>query len=246
MQVKKKRIKVIACKVMLRQLYRLAAESPNTVDILWMEQELHTRPEEMRRWLQATIDRIEETESPFDAIVLAYGLCSNGTTGLRTKKTPLVISRAHDCITLLLGDKNKYARLFEENEGGVYWYSQGWLESSLLPGRERYAALREEYAEKYGEDNADYLMEMEQGWMKNYKKAVYIRWPGESGEEEAHTHSEVDFLKWEFESVPGDVSLLAGLINGPWEEDKYLVLPPGVPVAASNDTGILKAGMAHV
>lgn len=239
------RVKVIACKVMLRQLYRLAAESPNVVDILWMEQELHEKPDDMRKWLQATIDRIEAEEQPYDAIALAYGLCSNGTAGLRTKKTPLVVARAHDCITLLLGDRARYARLFEENSGGVYWYSQGWLESALMPGRRRYELLRKDYVEKYGEDNADYLMEMEQGWMRNYRKAVYIRWPGESGADEQKVQGEADFLTWEFQAVDGDTSLLKGLLDGPWDDGRYLVLPPGTPVAASNDESILKAGTAH-
>ena len=238
----KKRIKVIACKVMLRQLYRLAAESENIVDILWMEQELHNTPDSMRVWLQKTIDRIEETEQPYDAIVLAYGLCSNGTVGLRAKKTPLIIPRAHDCITLLLGDRRRYAELFEQNSGGVYWYSQGWVECTLMPGKERYDLQYADYLEKYGEDNAQYLMEMEQGWMREYRKAIYIRWPGDGERDEQKTKDAAAYLKWEYEGIQGDTSLLRALVDGPWDEGLFLVLPSGQPVAASNDPTIVKAG----
>jgi len=38
-----------------------------------------------------------------------------------------VVPRAHDCITLLLGSKERYAKLFGERPG-TYWYSAGWLE----------------------------------------------------------------------------------------------------------------------
>ncbi len=238
------KIKVIACKVMLRQLYALAAESENVVDILWMRQELHAEPDNMRAWLQHTIDRIEAEETPYDAIVLAYGLCSNGTAGLRASKTRLVIARAHDCITLLLGSKSTYAKLFEADSGGIYWYSQGWLESADMPGRERYETLYAEYCEKYGQDNAQYLLEMEQSWMRNYHKAVYISWPHEDEKGAEHTHAQAEFLNWTFERVLGDPSLLRDLIGGRWDEERFLVLEPGAPVAAAYDGGIVRAGKA--
>ena len=35
--------------------------------------------------------------------------------------------------------------------------------------------------------------------------------------------------------------LLQGLLDGPWDEDRYLVVPPGKRIAASFDLQVIKA-----
>ena len=169
------RIAVIACKVLLRELYYLSWNSPHIVEIWPVKQGLHCEPDNLRRKLQATVDAIEADEDISDAICLGYGLCSNGVAGISSQKVPIVIPRGHDCITLLLGSKERYRELFDSHSG-VYWYAPGWIEQSHQPGKERYELLYRQYVEKYGEDNAEYLMDMEQNWMKIYNWAIYIDW----------------------------------------------------------------------
>lgn len=236
-----KRYKFIGCKVLMRELYQLAYSSNNIVDTVWKKQALHNTPDILRREVQAAIDAVEAEEEKYDAILLGYCLCSNGIVGLKSSKTPLVIPRGHDCITMLLGSKEKYQTLFDSYGGGIYWYSPGWIEHSVMPGRERYDIAYKEYAEKYGEDNAQYLMDMEQGWMKEYKCALYVDWP------EAHrpdyagfTSSCAEFLKWEFRAETGDSSLLRDMLNGNWDEGKFLVVPPGETVQPSFDEKIIR------
>ena len=114
--------KMIACKVLLRELYSLAYNCPNAVDITWLRQKLHETPDRLRQEVQDIIDRIDATEGdPCEAILLGYGLCSNGIVGLRSRRYPLVIPRAHDCITFLLGSKERYRQEFEGHSGGIYW-----------------------------------------------------------------------------------------------------------------------------
>lgn len=239
------KMKVIACKVMLRELYTLAAQSPHTVDILWMQQKKHEDPPSMKVWLQKTIDTIEREEEPYDAICLAYGLCSNGTAGLTTTKTPLIIPRAHDCIALLLGSRKTYQQLFEENNGAIYWYSGGWLEGSdMMPSKARTERLYKQYEEKYGEDNAQYLMEMEQGWMKEYNAAFFIEWPSLPNEEAASfTKEAADYLNWEYRTVKGDDILLRKLIFGQWNEEDFLTVPAGKRIVATHDEKVLGVGV---
>jgi hypothetical protein len=38
---------------------------------------------------------------------------------------------------------------------------------------------------------------------------------------------------WEFEALDGDMSLLHRLVDGPWDPDDFLVLPPGQRAAAT-------------
>ena len=96
---------LIACAVISRECYHCAAVSDNIIDIRILDKDLHDMGErKMSAILQDAIDAVD-TEK-YDAILLGYGLCNNGVRGLRST-LPLVIPRAHDCITLLLGSKDK-------------------------------------------------------------------------------------------------------------------------------------------
>ena len=73
------------------------------------------------------------TPSGHDAVALAYGLCNNGLAGLEARRVPLVLLRAHDCITAFLGSRDRYARYFEDRPG-TYFETTGWLERGVDGG----------------------------------------------------------------------------------------------------------------
>ena len=169
------RFQFIVCKALQREAYLCAAQSKHIVDVVLMPQGLHEQPDKLRQKAQEALNRTSDAAGhPYDATLMGYGLCSNGVAGLQCGIT-LVIPRAHDCITLLLGSKEAYKTYFDSHKG-VYWYSAGWIEHSLQPGRERREQTFKKYVEQYGEDNAEYLMEMEEKWMKEYSNATYIDW----------------------------------------------------------------------
>ncbi len=238
-----KRLKFIVCKALWREAYKTAAESRNLVDIRLMPQGLHNEPNRLRRSLAEAIkEDKDENGNTYDAILLGYGLCSNGVVGLKADKVPLVIPRAHDCITLLLGSKEKYKEYFDTHEG-VYWYSPGWIETSTQPGRERYETTYNEYVRRYGKDNAEYLMEMEQRWYREYKWATYVDWGFPKSEDyRRYTKECAEYLNWNYDEVKGDDSLLSDLVNGNWDEKRFLVVSPGQSIAADvNSSRIMKA-----
>ena len=237
-----KRLQLIACKVLQREAYFCAARSKNVVDIVLMEQGLHDEPDRLRREVQKALERTHDIQGrPYDASLLGYGLCSNGVVGL-TAPIPIVIPRGHDCITLLLGSKQRYQEYFDSHRG-VYWYSPGWIESGKQPSRERYEALLEEYTKKYGPDNAQYLMEVEQTWIKEYQWATFVDW----GLIEADAHKDftrqcADFLKWEYDELKGDSGLMQRFVDGPWGEEEFLIVEPGRRIAEDvTNRGIIKA-----
>ena len=45
---------------------------------------------------------------------------------------------------------------------------------------------------------------------------------------------------WTFEKLQGDLSLLQALVDGPWDDARFLIVPPGHRVAASFDEGIVR------
>lgn len=234
---------LIGCKVFTRELYHLCAHSPHNVEIRWMKAALHNFPGTLRPALQAEIDRIEdEEESTCEAILLGYGLCSMGVVGLRTKKLPLVVPRAHDCITLLLGAQKTYRDLFEAHNGGVYWYSSGWIEQFKIPGKQYdEQAKYTEYVMKYGEENAEYLIEMEKGWTQHYDLAALIEWPGLENEKwDEMTRKIAADQNLDYERIEGKDTMLRKMVYGEWDKD-FVVVQPGQELAYASDDTIMIA-----
>jgi hypothetical protein len=216
---------------MQREAYFCAARSVNVIDIILMPQGLHNEPDRLRREVQKALDRTCDAKGRcYDASVLGYGLCSNGIVGL-SAKIPIVVPRGHDCITLLLGSKEKYQQYFDSHRG-VYWYSPGWIENDEQPSRERYERMLKEYEQKYGKDNAEYLLETEQSWMREYNWATYIDWGlANSQQYTQYTKECAEFLGWDYDVLKGDPGLMQRLLDGQWNEDEFLTTMPGERIA---------------
>ena len=248
------RLKVIACKVLTRELGMISADCKNYLDISWLRQGYHDEPNRLHDILQDSIDKIDAGNDPFscgekvgefDAIVLGYGLCSNGVCGVQSKRFPIVVPRAHDCITLFLGSKERYRELFDSNNGGVFWYTPGWIENSLMPSERTYTRKLAEYIEKYGEDNAEYLMEMEEKWMKDYNAVAYVQMPGIAYPDyRGYSQKCAEYLGWAHQEYKGDDSLLHALVDGDWDDERFLVIPPKQSCEQSFDDNILRISTA--
>ncbi len=248
------RLKVIACKVFEREFAMFVARSPHFIDTTFLRQGLHNEPAKLQAVLQAEIDRIDsgddlhtceenETLGNFDAILIGYGLCSNGVVNVSSKKHRLVIPKAHDCLTMFLGSKEAYREYFDKMSGGIYWYTPGWIENTIMPGHDRYQLLYKQYAEKYGEDNAEYLMEMEQGWLKEYKVCAYVDWNCLSFPNHIeYTKQCADYLGWQCDILQGDPKLIDDFLNGNWRDDAFVVAQPGEKLVQSFDEQVIKVG----
>jgi len=243
------RIKLISCEILCRELCFCAAGSPNVVDLEFVTQGLHdVGVEKMSRRIQEHIDCTDAAR--YDAVALGFALCNNGVVGLAARSIPLVVPRAHDCITLFLGSADRYRGIFDNNPG-TYFITTGWRERDHenleSVGEGVLAALGlgksyDEYAAQFGEENAKYLAEMLGDGLRNYSRFVFIRMgvgPEDRAEEE--TRREAERRGWRFESVPGDLRLLRMLCDGDWPADEFLVVPPGGRVKADYAGRIIAA-----
>lgn len=236
------RLKFVICKVMQKEAYLCASRSRNIVDIVLMPQGLHDTPDRLRDEVQEELNKTTDVYGkPYDAILLGYCLCSNGIVGLKSN-VPVVVARGHDCITLLLGSRHKYQDYFDTHRG-VYWYSVGWIENTLMPGKDRYEKILAEYSEKFGQENAEYLMKMEQNWIKEYQHAVFIDWnlPG-SKEYKEYTKQCAAYLNWQYDEITGKTDLMQDLVDGNWRENDFLVIKPGQRIRENlTENEIIKA-----
>jgi len=243
------RLKVVACEVIARELYGRAARARHAADITLLPQGLHDNSDICRARLQELISAAGPDR--YDALLLGYGLCNNSLAGVRAGPIPMVVPRAHDCITLLLGSKERYARLFAEAPG-TYWFSSGWLECSekrgdrIEPrpnsglGPTYKAADYDELVARYGADNAKYLAEFMSHWEDHYTRGALIRF-----DFDRHLGLEERVRKicaekgWAFAAVPGDPALLQAALDADWDPGRFLVLEPGRAVRPCYDDAII-------
>lgn len=241
------RLRAVSCDVLARPIYLCAARSPHVVDVAFLRRGLHNEPPDLRARLQAEIDA---AGPEYDAVVLAYGLCGGATAGLRAGRVPLVVPRAHDCITIFLGSRERYGEQFDAHPG-TYWYVGDHLErddgsgDALLGAGsgsdEAFQATYADYVAKYGKDNADYLMETLGAWRSHYDRAAFIDMGVvDGGVVEARAHAEAERRGWRFERLAGDLQLVRRLLDGDWADD-FLVLEPGERLAMSYEEGVVRA-----
>jgi hypothetical protein len=243
------RLKLIACEILYREICAVVARSTNQVDVQFMPKGLHDQGQEaMNARLAEVVGEVDETA--YDAICLGYGLCSNGVVGLGARRIPLILPRAHDCITLFLGSKEAYQQYFFDHPG-VFFKTTGWLErgselSQHLPDsiqtKSRLVLSYEELVERYGEDNAKFLQQQLTDMTHNYGQITFIETGIEPDDRfERRARAEARDRGWKFEKVSGSLSLFERLVNGPWDEDGFLVVPPGQCIATSFDERVVSA-----
>ncbi len=238
------RLLLLGCGVLLRELSDAIVHSPHLVDAVYLPTGLHdTGTKLMRQGIQEAIDAGEG--KGYDAIVLGYALCGTGLAGVCARSVPVVIARAHDCIALLMGSREKYKEYFNANPG-TYYRSIGWVE--------RQAELTEQVAgiglddnlqaliDKYGEDSGRFLYEEMSGYKRHYSRLTFIR-TGLEVDDSFRQRAEAEAAEkgWKFEEFDGSTSIFRRLLSGDWNED-FLIVQPGQQIISSNDDLILIAG----
>lgn len=238
--------KLICCEVFLREACLAIATTPNVVDLEFTPKGAHENSNELRKIIQEKINAVEKTGG-YDAILLGYGLCGNSTAGITARSVPLVVPRAHDCCTIFLGSKQKFMEYFKDNLSSE-WSSTGYMErgdkDSYLRESDTGKLLGldkayEEYVEQYGEENAKYIWETLHP--KNESdELIYIKIPetehlGYLQKLEAYAEEIGKTVK----VLEGDMRLIRDLVNGNWNQEDFLVVPPGETVKPVYDYDII-------
>ncbi len=250
---KPRKLKFIGCEIIYREACHLAATTRNQVDVEFLRKGLHDleTPSMVAR-VQAAVDAVDPAAG-YEAILLGYARCNDGLAGVTARSIPLVIPRAHDCITFFFGSRRDYREYFDRHPG-TYYMTTGWAERNVsgdyarpaygqqgVMGKLGLAQSREELVARYGEDNADFIDEIMGDWLRNYTKFLYLKM-GIGPDEPliAATREEARRRGWEFELRDGDWTLLRRLFEGAWDED-FVVVRPGQRIVPRNDERVLDA-----
>jgi hypothetical protein len=233
----------ICCEVIRHEAEHVLAQLKSPIEVKYIGKGHHDTPSTLREEVQKAIDAAPPEA---EIILLGYGLCGKGLEGVTARGIPLILPRMHDCISLLLGSAKAYAERFLADPG-TYYYSPGWIEfwqeeEKGALSQQGYLGLGktyEDYVEKYGEDNARYLMELEGEWAQRYYRAAYIDMGLEDQGWEQKARAIAAEHNWEFEKIAGSLRLLKLLLAGPWPEDEFVHVPAGAKIIATGDEKIL-------
>lgn len=235
------RLKLIGCQLLGREWSDAVVRSPHLVDLELLPAGLHNvGAKAMRARIQQAIDGAEAGH--YDAVVLGYALCGCGLAGVVARGTRLVLPRGHDCITLLMGGRERYTENFMRNSG-TYYRSAGWVErneemTEQFLGMPNEADL-DTLIERYGEDGGRYLYEELTKYRKSYSALAFIRTGLEPDERFFNSaQQEAAEKNWTFSEIEGNLSLFRRLLAGAWDED-FLIVPPGHSIIATYNSSIV-------
>jgi hypothetical protein len=229
---------LLACDVFKEELTTFGGDSPPWHCIEYLEMGLHDQPNNLRVEVQAAIARLE-ADPDVEVIILAYGLCGNGLLGIRAERCPLILPRAHDCVSILLGGMEPHSALLKENPG-TYFYSPGWVRGKRVPGPDREAHIRNVYGARYPDDEemVDDLVEADADAFAHHNCAAYVDLTANT-DAENYCKGCAKHLGWQFKRLKGDPSMLQNLLKGDWAADRYLTVSPGHHVAIEGQSNLI-------
>ncbi len=245
-----RRFALVTCEIFHREMCLAVSRTVNQIDMSFLPKGLHDLPaSEMLSRVQDAVDAVDS--SLYEAVLMGYGLCNNGLHGLQARDLPLILPRAHDCITLFLGSKERYRDYFFANPG-VYFKTTGWVERNhvedgelrqlSIPAQMGMTNTLEELIEQYGEDNGRFLYNELYDQTRNYSRYTYISMGLPQDERyKQDTRREAENQGWSYEEVEGDMTMIQRLADGNWPEDVFLTVPPGHKVHSTAEDNIVSA-----
>ena len=215
---------VLACETIAEEIMLAASTVKSPFPIVWVESGLHNNPDKLRKQIQADIDRIDNA----DYILMLFGYCGNSLLDLVCLKSRLVIPKADDCISLLLGGNTERNRL--NKQAMAYFLTNGWLRHENNLWNEYQQCLA-----KYGPERTRNLYRI---MLNNYKNLNVIA----TGAYDLHkltplTEKIAEALDLNHTVVKGSLRLVEKALAGQWD-DEFIILEPGQPVTLQN-LGIL-------
>jgi hypothetical protein len=229
------RLKLLACDVFLREVCYYVARSPHTIDVDFTALGSHADSTSLRRTLQDKIDALEHCVVSYDAVLLCYGLCGNALAGVAARGTQLVIPRAHDCCTILLGSRAAFRRHFGLNPS-MPFSSVGYMERSESRRREEDVVSCDgklycfaECAAVYGEENArDIFEKLRSTSARNDTELPFIEMPQFRGSwHRDMLERKARAEKKEVVVLKGSGRLVRNLVYGRWSERDFCIVGPG-------------------
>lgn len=214
---------VIACKTLKNELEAAMSACGSSSEVLWIESGLHDVPKKLHVAVQECLDQCTACST----VLLAMGYCGNAVAGIHTHNFQLVMPRVDDCISLLLGSVT--SRRGKSSGGSTYFMTEGWLEGERNIWKE-YEYAMNKYGPELGREIFDTMF-------RNYKNLALIDTGCfDASAAEAQTQQIAEKLNLTYIKLSGTIHYLKELLSGPWDPERFLILPPYSTLEASSCT----------
>ncbi|MFA0816443.1 MAG: DUF1638 domain-containing protein [Anaerofustis sp.] len=150
---------LIGCEILKKELIRIIEQDHLTMDMIWLDEDLHNHPEKLKIELQKTIDGLVG----YEEAILSFGLCGNALLGITATTCDLIYPIVEDCIFAMLSGSCNLKALRKDS----IFTGESWLTT-----RNPFAKEYQRTVDKYGEDTAKMIFDM---MYEHYNNAVYMQ-----------------------------------------------------------------------
>ena len=186
------------------------------IPVVWIPSGLHNVPATLNHTLQEVLAQLSST----DYALFAMSYCGNSLDGLYSGELHLVIPRCDDCITLLLGSAAR-----RKSISATYFMTEGWLN-----GEHNLWWEYQHCIEKYGEKRGQKIFSVMLAHYKNL--ALLDTGCFDKNAVQAQMLPMAQTLCLDYTCIEGTLSYLQDLLNGNWDADRFLIVPPHTTISA--------------
>lgn len=208
---------LLACRTMEDEILGIRQRKCPELPVVWIPSGLHNVPANLHACLQQALDDLP----PVDRVLLAMGACGNSLSGIRCGPFHMIVPKADDCISLMLGGKGSHVNTCK----GVYFLTAGWLRGERSLMAEYNDAVR-----KYGEQRGNRIF---RSMLRHFTDLALLD-TGYFDSLAAGKETREIALRFglNYREIPADLSFLEQLLTGPWPEDRFLSLAPGQTITS--------------
>ena len=204
---------MIVCETLKDEFLFLYKEMGLKADVKWIESGLHNYTQKLHDRLQQAIDEITEC----GRVILVFGRCGDSISNLKNGNFEMIVPKAEDCISLLMGSDER--RRDYSREHAAYYLTDGWIRG------ERNIWMEYLYSvEKYGEATAKNIAKM---MYCNYRTLALLDTRINPISQLMEKNRDIEeTLELERKVVPAELTYIRELLTGPWDTTRYEIVPP--------------------
>ena len=208
-------IMMLACPTLRREIDAFMKEDGLRYPVFYIPDELHLVPEKLNAYLCDFIPRLHHV----DYLLLPMGRCGNGTAGVPSCSTTLVLPKCDDCISLLLSHERLSTEVRPEYS---YFFTDSWLDY-----KRSFIKEYEYTIEKYGKKTGNELMKT---IYKHYRYFIYVdSGLGDYDSAAARVSSLANAVDVRIQEMKAPCGVLRKMLRLDFDED-FLLVPPGEKV----------------
>lgn len=206
---------IISCKMLSDELNKVCKDKKDVPKIIELERGMHNNPKNLHNNLKKLIYENQDV----DEIVLTYGLCGNGTVGLMSPKTRLVVPKFDDCISQLLFRDKIGRRNRSEIQKGHLYITRGWTldQEAILPQCQNILNI-------YGKDTGKEIVNQIYGAYQTI--SMIDTGAYDVNELKTYVDKIKEYLDVQTECVCGSTDILEKIISGKYD-DNFIIRNPG-------------------